>query len=224
VNCHWQRQTEVRIDKYVPLPHCLPQIWHGLDRDWTHASTLTDWQPVTWAIKNPSSMASPVWIEPPWIFQLVNQLVYLWSGYIRFAFRAVSLTCKRFWFMQDCTLWWHAEFLVHCHGGWRWFGISPVRNILTTVLSCIFVRTGTQTLGTVCCDRKICEIYCVFLCVSWIQWIDSGWGACISSASSLGDLNLVFVLVINTKCCYANCFGVFALTFWDIGTNCQFSL
>ena len=150
--------------------------------DWTGIEhRLPHWQtgnqlPEQWHNQAVYYVASPVWIEPPWIFQVVNQLAYLWSGYIWFAFRAVSLTCKGFWFMQCCTLWWHAELLVHCHGGWWWFGISPARNILTTVFSHIFVRTGTQTLDTVCWDRKFCEIYCVFLCVSWIQWIDSGGG------------------------------------------------
>lgn len=166
VNCHWQWRTEVFVEKYVQVR----QIWHGLDRDRTQGSTLTDWQPVTWAMAQPSGayyVASTVWTESQWIFQLVNQLAYLWSGYIWFAFRDVSLTCKGLWFMQCCTLWWHAELLVHCHGGWWWFGIWPVRNIVTTVFSHIFVRTGTQTLDRVCWDKVFVKFTMCFYTVIW---------------------------------------------------------
>lgn len=160
------------VEKYVQVR----QIWHGLDRDRTQASTLTDWQPVTWAMAQPSSVlcgqSSVDRItmnlsvsEPAGLFVVRLYLI---------AFRAVSLTCKGFWFMQCCTLWWHAELLVHCHGGWWWFGISPFRNILTTVFSHIFVRTWTQTLDTVCWDRKfLWNLLCFCMCeLNTVNW----WG------------------------------------------------
>jgi len=152
-------------------------VYHKSDMNWTgNEPRLPHWQtgnqlPETWHNQAVYYMASPVWTESPWIIQLVNQLVYLWSGYIWFAFRAVPLTCKGFWFMQYCTLWWQAEFLVHCHGGWWWFGISPVRILLTTVFSHLFVRTGTQTLDTVCWDKVLWNLLCVFMCeLNTVNW------------------------------------------------------
>ena len=46
----------------------------------------------------------------------------------------------------------------------------------------------------------------------------------ISSASSLGGVNLVSVLVSYTKCCYTICFGVFALLFQAAIFLCSISL
>ena len=58
---------------------------------------------------------------------------------------------------------------------------------------------------------------CFYVRDEYSELIVSGDWTCISSANPVGGVNLVFVLVIYTKCCFANRFGVFALPFQDIG-------
>jgi hypothetical protein len=40
MECCWQRKTEILGEKTVPVPLCLPQIWHYLARDRTRTFAM----------------------------------------------------------------------------------------------------------------------------------------------------------------------------------------
>jgi hypothetical protein len=47
---YWQGVTELLLEKYVPVPLCLPQISHGLKWDKNRASSVRDRRLTAWDV------------------------------------------------------------------------------------------------------------------------------------------------------------------------------
>jgi hypothetical protein len=53
VEWNWQGKTEVLGENPVPVPHCPPQIPHGLTRDRNRASALRGRRLTAWGMARP---------------------------------------------------------------------------------------------------------------------------------------------------------------------------